>query len=268
MDTHIYDFYSLRKKKKGRFQDVIDLQKRQELSFEEAQALAPKLPRGWFELSRLSVEDRIEFTGEYWLGKIPYHPSLKENISSFFSRLDDIAIFLSQENKGDPYEAAMVFSLKDDGGFYRAAPPATYEECIALQSEFTEFIFPEDYFAFLQIHNGLHKTTDRTGLIPVQDIRKAYDLLQETLRRQDDLKTRKGKLVDTTTLIPFYESFGLPVFQCFWGEWHHELGMGNIYLSLADNVIADPDRGEHGSDNLSFPTFTEWLLFYLEPIYS
>lgn len=266
MDSHIFDFYSLGSGKSGKFYDVIPLHEHPELTFAQAQSKAPTLPKGWYELARLKTNDRIEFVGEFWLSKLPYHPKLKESISIFFSRLDDIGIFLTQEKSGMPHEATMVYSLRDDGGFYRGAPPCSYDQCLVLQSQFPEFIFPGDYMAFLQIHNGLHKTIDVTGLIPSQNIRKTYDNLQDIIRRQEPLKTTKGKIIDAQMVIPFYESFGLPAFQCFWGEWHHELGMGNIYLSLNERIIADPRTGEHGADNLAFPTFTDWLLFYLEPI--
>lgn len=266
MDSHISDFYSLKKGKTGKFLDVIALHEHPELTFAEAKAKAPTLTKGWYELSRLPVSDRIEFSCEFWLSKLPYQPKLRENLERFFSGLDDIGIILSQEKSDAPYETTMVYSLKNDTCFYRAAPPNTYEECKGLQAQFPEFIFPEDFIAFLQIHNGLHKTIDVTGLIPSQNIRRTYDHLQEVIKRQEPLKTRTGKIVDVHTFIPFYESFGLPAFQCFWGEWHHELGMGNVYLSLNERILADPRRGEYGPDNLAFSTFTDWLLFYLEPI--
>lgn len=266
MDSHISDFYSLRKGKSGRFLDVIALHDHREITLHEAKAKAPLLPKGWYELAHLTKADRIEFTGEFWLSKLPFHPKLKESIERFFSQLDDICIYLTQEKSGSDYEATMVYSLKNDSGFYRAAPGASSDQCDALKAEFLDFIFPADFLSFLQIHNGLHKTIDVTGLIPCQNIRKTYDQLQDVIRRQEPLKTRTGKIVDAHTFIPFYESFGLPAFQCFWGEWHHEMGMGNVYLSLNERILADPRKGEYGADSQAFPTFTEWLLFYLEPI--
>lgn len=266
MDAHINEFYTAGSGKKARFTDVIALHDQRDVSWEMAKEKAPRLPRGWYELAQLPISDRLEFTEEFWLAKMPFHPHLAESILHFFSTLDDIGIFMTQEKVSPAYEAVMVFSISNDGGYFSGSPPATYEQCMALQSQFPEWIFPDDYLAFLQMYNGLHKSTDMTGIIHAEMVLPVYERLQEILKRQDPLKTRKGKTVDSRTLIPFYESFGLPAFQCFWGEWHHELGMGNVYYSLDEKIISDTEKGDHGSDNLAFPTFSEWLMFYLEPV--
>lgn len=268
MDTHVNEFYTSGRGRKARFTDVIPLHDQSEVTWGKAKELAPALPRGWFELVQLPTTDRLEFTQEFWLAKLPFHPHLAESIGKFFSSLDEIGVFITQDKMGAEYEPVMVFSIAGNGGYFSASPPATYEECMILQSQFPEWIFPDDYLAFLQMYNGLHKSTDMTGIIHAEQVKPTYDNLQAIIKRQDPLKTRKGKIVDARTLIPFYESFGMPIFQCFWSEWHHELGMGNVYYSVDEKIISDTEKGEHGADNLAFPTFAEWLMFYLEPVTS
>jgi hypothetical protein len=267
MDLHIKQFFheSSNEESPGNFHKVIALHEKPEISWFEVVQMVPNICKGWFELSKLSVADRIEFLRDFWLNKIPYHPEMPEFIMNFFSTLDDVEIFIIQRKYDDPFEARLVYSLKDNRGFFHGAVGASDEELVVLQSLFPEIILPEDYMAFLKIHNGFSKATD-TGILKstvVEETRNRFKLLIE---QGGPLFTPSGQLVDPNTLIPFYESFGMPVFQCFWSEWYPEQEMGNIYYSGITKSISDIHGVDLGTENMAFATFSDWLMFYLENI--
>ena len=58
----------------------------------------------------------------------------------------------------------------------------------------------------------------------------------------------------------------MPFFQCFWLEWYPEDEMGNVYYSGVANTISDLAAKATSAENMAFPTFTDWLMFYLETI--
>lgn len=267
MDQHVYEYYrqSSEETSQGHFHSVIELNQSSNLRWEDVRSKIPALCKGWFELSRLSVRDRLDFIKEFWLSKLPYHPRLTTFLDRFFSNLDDVGIFLVQRKFDDPYVAHMVYSLKGERGFFRGLCPITENETLKLKTDFTFAIFPADYIAFLQIHNGFTKTTD-TGLIPSGGMRAAYEQFQTLVGSKSGMVTCDGKPVDPQTLIPFYDSFGMPFFQCFWSDWYPEDEMGNVYYSGVANTISTVAAKGAGAENMSFATFTEWLMFYLEMI--
>lgn len=266
MDNHIKDFYSQfhDDTPKGNFHKVIVLNNETKLNWKSVVSLVPDIPRGWFELAHLSVEDRIEFTRDFWLTKMPYHPNLDDFLMRFFGSLDDIIIVITQQKFDDPYDVHMVYSFKGDKGFFRGARPASEKEITKLKADFPGIILPVDYLAFLQINNGFWKTTDCTGVIPSSIMKERYDLFQEMLESENTITTNKGTVVDPTQLIPFYESFGMPFFQCFWADWYPGQEMGNVYYSGLTKSITEVDGTDASAESMSFPTFTDWLMFYME----
>lgn len=271
MDHHIKDFYSTPSEgsPSGNFHTVIALHEAPDIDWKLLHEQVPKLCRGWFELAQLNSKDRIEFSRDFWLAKFSYHPKLPAFIVAFFESLDDIGIFISQQKFDDPFEIHMVYSLKEDKGFFRGGQPASDEEIASLQSHFPDFILPADYLAFLQIHNGFSKTTDSTGIKTIEEMKETYDQFQAMLVNQK-VTTTKGKEVNPRALIPFYESFGMPFYQCFWEEWYPENEMGNVYFSGTSRTISDTSNvlnvEDLESEFMAFPTFTDWLMFYLEQI--
>jgi len=266
MDKHVKDYFSEFSggSMKGNFHKVIALHQARDVTWETLTEQAPELSRGWFELSRLDFKDRIEFTLEYWLTKIPYNPHLLDFLERFFDSLDDIGVFLTQKMEGEPFEANMVYSLAGDVGFYRGASPANDDDIVSLQKHFLDCILPEDYIAFLEIHNGFWKTTDTTGLLGTKTMWECYNNFQNLLKSLGSLKTREGEMVNPKRLIPFYESFGMPYFQCFWSDWYPENEMGNVYYSGETNTISEVEDEKITTESMAFPTFTDWLMFYLE----
>jgi hypothetical protein len=267
MDKHAVEYYSAYSEKAphGHFHRVIPLHEEPYLDWQEAWELSPCLCKGWFELAHLSVQDRIEFTRDYWIAKMPYHPHIQEFLFKFFGSVDDVGIFLTQQKYEDPFEAHLVYSLVDNSGFYHGETPATEAEIIDLQKDFPDYILPVDYLAFLQIHNGFAKLTD-TGLIRSTAMKNSYDILQNTLDEHDQLSTVKGAPVNPKALIPFYESFGLPFFQCFWGEWYPDQEMGNVYYSGETKTVSACVQANDCVETMAFETFTDWLMFYLEKL--
>lgn len=268
MDHHLKDFYRQFSDEapRGNFHSVIALHQAPDISWNTIKAKVPDLCKGWFELAHLSAKDRIEFSRDFWLAKLPYRQGLNESINRFFSSLDDIGIFLTQKKFEDPYEAHLVYSIKDNGGFFRGASPASEKQLSNLQKFFPDHILPNDYFVFLQIHNGYCKATDCTGITAAEVVPENYETLQQLMMQYDPIVTSRNSIVDPKTLIPFYESFGMPFYQCFWTEWYPDQEMGNVYYSGVDNTISDVFRGMSGSEIMAFPTFTDWLMFYLERV--
>ncbi len=265
MQHHIKEYYkqSSGDTGKGKFHKVIHINEANELLWEEIQELAPSLPRGWFELAHLKPSDRLEFTRDFWIAKLPYHPPLQEFLTKFFQSLEDIYIFLVQQKFDDPFDAHLVYGLKKDAGFYKGHPPILEKDVLHLKAEFSEIIFPKDYIAFLQIHDGFCKTTDCTGVFKSTSIKSTYERLQESIAKLEKETTgANGVSINPLSLIPFYESFGMPFFQCFFKDWYPEDEMGNVYYSGNNNTISDIKS----SETMAFPTFSDWLIFYLETI--
>jgi hypothetical protein len=267
MDRHVGDYFQefCDDGRPGLFHRVIALHQCPDTDWETIHAHAPALPRGWFELSRLDREDRVEFVRGYWLSNLPFQPQTHEAFADFFSRVDDIGVFVTQDLYESPPEVQMVYSLRGDRGFFRGGPGASEEEVAGLNEAFKGNIPPSDYTSFLQIHNGFGKYTD-TGLSRLADLPRLYASFQEHLEERDPLIHSGREPVDTRGLFPFYESFGLHCYQCFWSEWYPEQEMGNVYYSGIDHWLADHRAKGAWSEKLAFPTFLDWLMFYLESV--
>lgn len=246
------------------FLRVIPLHESLDLEWERLSQQAPFLSRGWFELSRLSKEDRIEFTKSYWLVKLSSFDQgeIENGLNKFFASLDDVGIFLTLQKEGDPYDVHMVYSLKNEAGFFHGNPPADEARIHDLEKQFAPIDFPPDYLAFLRIHDGFNKYTD-TGLIKTHELARAFHNLQNLLT-EEILILPDGELVDPVDLIPFYESYGLHSYQCFYADWHPIFGMGNVFFSADNQTISDFFIPDKWAENLAFPNFNAWLLFYLQ----
>lgn len=268
MDHHVKEFYHRAKDDgpHGNFHSIIALHEAPDIDWKEISASVPNLPRGWFELSHLDSKDRIEFVHDFWQSKLPYRTRFTVFIDRFFASLDDIGIFLTQKGFDDPYNVDLVYSIKGNGGFYRGSPPITDSNLEMMLKFFADFTLPADYLAFLKIHDGFCKTTDCTGIIHSVDMPKVYTKFVEMLQEFDPIITSKGTMVDPQNLIPFYESFGMPFYQCFWVDWYPEQEMGNVYYSTQSKTISDVFGQEVSSAIMAFPTFVDWLKFYLERI--
>ncbi len=268
MDFHATEYYRafMESDPDGHFHHVIPLHEEPQIDWSDAKKMAPGMCLGWYELAQLPLQDRIEFTRDFWLSKLPYRPDLEEGITRFFSSLDDLGVFLTQQHYEDPYIAHLVYSLADNSGFFHGESPAAEAEIIRLQKEFSSFTLPSDYLSFFQIHNGFAKQTD-TGVIPLRKLKERFDAFQFVTRQSDEpLRNKRGGEVDPQTLFPFYESFGMPFFQCFWSDWYPDQEMGNVYLSPSIKRIVTCEERSESAETLAFQTFSDWLMFYIEKI--
>lgn len=244
------------------FKEVLFLSEEPDAKWEEIAKKTLDLPRSWFELSRVSVRDRIDFTRDFWLDRMPYHPSAHPAFFEFFEQLDDVAVVLTRLREDDPVVPELVYSLADNSSFFRGRPPCKEEAVHDLRSEI-EASLPRDYLSFLRIHNGFGKLSEM-GLLEIEEIahgrRRVMDLLIQT-----DKRVKSGGVdVDPGALIPFYEALGLSSFQCFYTDWYPSSEMGNVYLSGIDYTLSDVSDKRAWIENFAFPTFSEWLAYYLQ----
>ncbi len=264
MNSHVRRFYRtvVDKETPVRFyHKVIALHETPQMPWEEIREKMPSFPKGWHELAQLPSDDRIEFIRDFWLSTLPFVSHVHTFLNDFFNGLDDIGVYLTQSQFDSSYECEIVYSLRDDTSFFHGAP--TSEERIeALKNDFND-ILPEDYLAFLQVHDGFSKHSD-TGIIRSRDLRLICDRLQEKI--QNEAIYCGKQMIEPKELIPFYESFGQPAFQCFYLSWTPMNSPGNVYYSMAEGKISDVHDQNSWNQNLAFPTFLDWLVFYLEEV--
>lgn len=267
MDSHAIEYYTPYSEESSysHFHAVIALHENLDLRWQEALKISPRLSRGWYELAHLSKEDRIDFTKEFWLSKLPYYPGCTEFLGKFFGSLDDIGIFLTQQKYDDAFEPQFVYSRANNGGFFHGEAAATEAEIGILQKQFQDYLLPKDYLAFLQIHNGFSKLTD-TGILKINEMEENYQNFQTMLEEGEPLILSESNTVNPHSLIPFYKSFGMPFYQCFWGEWYPDQEMGNVYYSNLTNTISDCKKPDCRVETMAFETFTDWLTFYLDTV--
>ena len=267
MDRHIRDyFYQFNDDTSpGVFFEVIALHEKKDITWSKILKIVPNLPKGWFELSKLPSKDRIEFLCQFWISKLPFHPNFHEFVISFFSKLDDIGIFITKKTKDKEFVPQLIYSLKNNQGFYNGFLPATDQEIANIQSLFSDTLLPKDYLAFLEIHNGFSKYLD-TGIFPIEFLKYKHDQFVELLTNQEPLILKNNELINSESLIPFYQSFNTNCYQCFWKEWYPQDEMGNIYYSEELKTIIEPNKGKADSTDMTFSTFSDWLVFYLEGV--
>ncbi|PIS02478.1 MAG: SMI1/KNR4 family protein [Chlamydiae bacterium CG10_big_fil_rev_8_21_14_0_10_42_34] len=260
MNSLVREFFTTNEN--DRFKEVRFLNEEPDITWDQISKVAYDLPRGWFELSRVSPQDRVEFTRDFWLDRIPYHPKAHPAFFEFFERLDDIGVVLVRRREGEPLDAELIYSLADGSTFFRGKPPCTDSEVLELKEEM-EANLPRDFLSFLKIHNGFGKLSEM-GFIEAEEIshakRRVMDLMLRTEKR-----VKSGDIdVDPGSLIPFYEALGLSSFQCFYADWYPGNEMGNVYLSGIDYTLSDVNDKKTWVEHLAFPTFSEWLAYYLQ----
>lgn len=260
MNSLVRQFYT--ENKELAFKEVLFLSEEGDANWEVIRKKAPDLPKGWFELSRVAIQDRVEFTRDYWLDRMPYHPAAHPAFFEFFDALDDVSVVLMSLDDDEPMNAELIYSLADNSCFFRGKPPCREVDLHELKNEI-DVSLPRDYLAFAKIHNGFGKLSEM-GLLEIEEIaharRRVMDLLLQTEKRVKSGETD----VDPGSLIPFYEALGLSSFQCFYTDWYPGSEMGNVYLSGIDYTLSDVSDKKAWVENLAFPTFSEWLAYYLQ----
>lgn len=244
----------------AKLQQVIVLHENRDLSWNELSEKTFDLPRSWFELSRVSREERIEFTCDFWLDRLPFNPKAHPFFFQFFSRLDDVAIVVIK--KDGEFSSEMVYSLADNSTFFRGFPPAIDQDIAMFKTEIGCGL-PRDYLSFLRLHNGFGKLSE-LGLLSMEEVVLARHRVRALLLNGEKEIRWENHLVDPESLIPFYEEFGLDSFQCFFSDWYPNNEMGNVYLSGINYTISDVTDRKLWAEQLAFASFLEWFVYYLE----
>jgi hypothetical protein len=260
MNSQIREFFRVDGTQDPHFQEVKFLSEEVGLGWDEVSGTG--IPRGWFELSQVGMEDRVGFTKDFWLGTLPYHPKGTGVIEDFFDRLDDVAVILCRQTKEEPWRAELVYSLRDNSSFFRGLVPAESETIDWVQRKLGAAL-PRDYRAFLNLHDGFGKLTE-LGVMPIEDLEEAHRELVELILRSEPLLRSGETVVDPHSLYPFYEEYGMGSFQCFHSEWYPGSEMGNVYFSGIDYMVSDVSERKGWAENLAYPTFLEWLASFLE----
>ncbi len=243
-----------------KFEQVLILHENRDLSWQELSEKACDLPRSWFELSHVSREERIEFVCDFWLDRLPFNPKSHPFFFQFFSRLDDVAVIVVK--KENEFFSEMVYSLADNSTFFRGFPPAIDQDISAFKTEIGCGL-PRDYLSFLRIHDGFGKLSE-LGLLKMEDVILARVHVRNLLLGGEKEMRWEGHLIDPSSLIPFYEDYGLDSFQCFFSDWYPNNEMGNVYFSGIDYTISDVTSRKNWSEQSAFVSFLEWFICYLE----
>lgn len=263
MNSTVYEFYQKNQDlKKKFFYESILLDDEALLNWNSVKKMVPNMPKGWFELCRLPVGDRIDFIWNYWNKILPYFPHTRKFLDEFFSKTEDVAIFITKKHEKSAYIAELIYSMDNETTFFRGGIPASEEKIAFLQHQFNNLL-PKDYLSFFKIHNGFCKHFD-TGLVTLENLKSFTERMQKLLLEHDRDITCGQKIVDPMNLIFFYQDFGQSSFQCFYEEWYPSGEMGNVYFSLSDYAISDYSSFEPMDEKLAFPSFMDWLIFYLE----
>jgi hypothetical protein len=258
MNRLVQDFYQTKDAAEPVFRNVLFLSQSAD-HFEKLSALSTDLSRGWYELSRLKITDRIEFVRDFWLNMLPFRSSFYLFLVDFFNRLDDLDIVLTQICENKKWNTEMVYSLAGNKSFFRGLPPCAETTIDELRASFVSL--PHDYLSFLRIHNGFGKLSE-LGVLQASQVMKCKEQLTEQFIYSERLLRSGSMAVDPGLLIPFYESVGS--YQCFLSDWYPENEMGNVYLSEIDYTISEYRDRKEWADQRAFPAFLDWLAFYLE----
>lgn len=252
MNSQIREFFA-------HFLEVRFLSEEPKLSFEDVMNMG--VPRGWYELSRISAHLRVEFTREFWLNQFSFHPKATPAIEDFFASLDDVTLIAWRERNEEPWNCELVYSLADNSTFFRGLVPADEGEIVFAKKKLAHDL-PHDFWAFSRLHNGFGRVT-LPGIFPLEDLKEARNRLIDMVLRSEKLLKMGEKIIDPRSLFPFFEEYGVDSFQCFNAEWYPGSEMGNVWFSGIDFTLSDTNSRKNWEENLAYPTFLEWLADYL-----
>lgn len=260
MNSQIREFFRVEGTQEPHFQEVRFLSEEPKLDWKEIEPTG--VPRGWFELSQISSQDRVDFTRDFWLARLPFHLSATSRLQSFFEELDDVAVVVCRQTKEEPWRTELIYSLADNSSFFRGLPPAEEDDLDWVKKQLGMEL-PRDYQAFVHLHNGFGKQAE-LGVLPIEDLVDTRQRLIDIAMRSEKLLRSGQSEVDPYSLVPFYEEYGVGGLQCFNREWYPGSEMGNVYFSEIDYTLSDTRDRKAWSENLAYPTFLEWLATFLE----
>ncbi|NGX56404.1 MAG: hypothetical protein K1060chlam5_00643 [Candidatus Anoxychlamydiales bacterium] len=243
------------------FEDVIIFDK-EKMDFEKAKSLCFSFPKAWAELCQINKDLRIEFYRDYLLKILPYKPNVYSFIYDFFSYLENLDVVFFKKNKTDNYECELVYSLKDIDTFFRGKEPLEEIEIKNINASF-EMLLPRDYLTFLKVHKSFSKNDD-TGVFDGRILKDMQNEFINFVENKNSQIRSDSFFIDPKTLIPFYQCYNKESFQCFFTQWFPIEEMGNVYYSGLDNQISDYHNMLNSSETLSFKSFLDWLIFYMD----
>lgn len=242
-----------------KFNQVRVLSEEPGLCWEEASSLAVSRP--WFELSRVSAEDRVEFTKDFWLSRLPLHLSATPAIEEFFRKVGDVVVISARQTNEEPWRPELIYSLADNSSFFRGLGAATQHEIEELLEQFNVRL-PRDYCSFFSLHNGFGKLSE-TGLLRLGELTHVRERVIERILESPQPLRFQDAWFDPHSLFPFYEEYGLESFQCFNADWYPGSEMGNVHFSTIDWSLSDVTERAAWAEELAYPTFLEWLADFL-----
>lgn len=260
VNQSIFEYYQ--KNAENGFSDIVIVDEKCFKTYEELNKLAYNFPKAWWELSKLQITDKIEFSRDFCLKILPYSPDIYSFIYDFFLNLNDILIIMTKKTNDEKYFVELVYSMQNNCTFFRGKPPLDSEIIRYVNSQFND-ILPSDFLAFLKIHNGFAKNSD-TGIIEAENIFEYTNNIRNLIENQKKRILCNEHEIDPQDLIFFYQSYQRGDFQCFYTRWFPYSGIGNVSYSFKDNAISDYFDKTAWENNLAFPTFLNWLMFYLE----
>ena len=259
MNRSVFEYYQ---KKDSLFEDVIILEEDSNFAFEDVQKLIPYFPKAWYELTKLNLVDRIEFSRDFCLKTLPYSPHIYQLIYDFFLKLEDLSIIMTKKSNQPNYLVELVYSVDNESTFFRGQPPLDIDSINAVNRKFND-VLPRDFLDFCKIHNGFAKNAD-TGIIGAQNIFEVTKHMQDLLSGQQKTLHCRDQAINVKDLIFFYQSYEKIDFQCFYLGWYPIKEIGNVYYSYVDSTISNYHDKKACNENLAFETFLDWLMFYLE----
>ncbi len=226
---------------------------------EGLQKFVKNFPKAWYELISLNLQDRMEFSSDFCLKTLPYIPNIYQLVCDFFFKMEDISVVLTKK-MNHPYKVELVYSMQNDTTFFRGLPPLSDADICQINNQFND-ILPVDYLKFLKIHSGFAKNSD-TGILEAENIFEITNHMRDLIKSQNKMIKSNSHVIDPEDLIFFYQSYDKMDFQCFLASWYPVSQMGNVFFSYVDGTISNYQNNLF--ENLSFPTFLDWLMFYLE----
>lgn len=248
----VIEYFSQQK----RFHLVIPLHAEKEMSWEKARAFAPSLPKGWWEFSKLEEGVKLEFMRDFWFNALPYLPHIYHFLDGFFAKVKELGVYLAQKNEGGPFTVFLSYSLQ--GRFFLGNPPLLEKEIERVKRK-TAFPLPRDFLNFLRVHNGFTKGEDK-GVFSTFDLSEEEKFFRQRLEGIPEGISLGEEIVPHKKLFPFYKSFALDIYQCFYKDWYPDGEVGNVRCLLSEKMILSSKEEK----TVAFPSFLDWLIFYLE----
>ena len=171
-------------------------------------------------------------------------------------------MIMTKKTGDEKYLVELVYSIRNNTTFFRGKPPLNFEMIRYVNSQFNDML-PSDYLAFLKIHSGFAKNAD-TGIVEAENMFDFSQNIRQLIISQNKIILSNQREVDPQELIFFYQSIRTADFQCFYTRWFPYFQIGNVYYSYNENLISDINDKNMWTENLAFPTFLQWFIFYLE----